>query len=182
MSAVLPVEVRSALRRRVAEKTLDAKRVPGILKRLAADRAYWTSIEVSREVLCDGGIFERRPSTARTRRHPRRVSETVGQLNGPADLHVRQRRHATDPRRRSVGDQDAIRRVLVRTDVGRRLASLELDAARDPNPSRSLFLARNSAHCRSPSERTLAPQADGQTAVFPLRPGQANNPLPCDSV
>jgi uncharacterized protein len=51
VSAVLPVEVRSALRRRVAEKTLDAKRVPGILKRLVADRAYWTSIEVSREVL-----------------------------------------------------------------------------------------------------------------------------------
>jgi uncharacterized protein len=51
VSAVLPVEVRSALRRRVAEKTLDAKRVPGILKRLAADRAYWTIIEVSREVL-----------------------------------------------------------------------------------------------------------------------------------
>ena len=36
VSAVLPVEVQSALRRRVAEKTLDAKRVPGILKRLAA--------------------------------------------------------------------------------------------------------------------------------------------------
>ena len=51
VSAVLPVEVRSALRRCVAEKTLDARRVPGILKRLAADRAYWTIIEVSREVL-----------------------------------------------------------------------------------------------------------------------------------
>lgn len=51
VSAVLPVEVRSALRRRVAEKTLDVRRVPGILKRLAADRAYWTIIEVSREVL-----------------------------------------------------------------------------------------------------------------------------------
>jgi predicted nucleic acid-binding protein len=51
VSAVLPVEVRSALRRRVAEKTLDAKRVPSVLKRLAADRAYWTIVEVSREVL-----------------------------------------------------------------------------------------------------------------------------------
>lgn len=51
VSAVLPVEVRSALRRRVAEKTLDAKRVPGILNRLVADRAYWTIIDVSREVL-----------------------------------------------------------------------------------------------------------------------------------
>src|SRR5262245_47287056 len=51
VSAVLPVEVRSALRRRVAEKTLDARRVPSILKRLAADRAYWTVIGVSTEVL-----------------------------------------------------------------------------------------------------------------------------------
>jgi hypothetical protein len=51
VSAVLPVEVRSALRRRVAERTLDAKRVPAILKRFAADRAFWTVIEVSGEVL-----------------------------------------------------------------------------------------------------------------------------------
>jgi len=51
VSAVLPVEVRSALRRRVAERTLDAKRVPTILKRFAADRAFWTVIEVSGEVL-----------------------------------------------------------------------------------------------------------------------------------
>lgn len=51
VSAILPVEVRSALRRRVAEKTLDGKRVPSVLKRLAADRAYWTVIEVSSEVL-----------------------------------------------------------------------------------------------------------------------------------
>src|SRR5688572_23001507 len=51
VSALLPLEVRSALRRRVAEKTLDAKRVPAILKRLSADRAYWTVIEVSSDVL-----------------------------------------------------------------------------------------------------------------------------------
>ncbi|HEX9875937.1 MAG TPA: type II toxin-antitoxin system VapC family toxin [Gammaproteobacteria bacterium] len=51
VSAVLPVEVRSALRRRVAEKTLDEKRVPAILKRLAADRPFWTVVEVSGEVL-----------------------------------------------------------------------------------------------------------------------------------
>jgi predicted nucleic acid-binding protein len=51
VSAVLPVEVRSALRRRAAEKTLNVTRVPSILKRLAADRAYWTVIEVSRDVL-----------------------------------------------------------------------------------------------------------------------------------
>jgi uncharacterized protein len=51
VSAVLPVEIRSALRRRVSEKTLDSKRVPTILTRLAADRAYWTIVEASREVL-----------------------------------------------------------------------------------------------------------------------------------
>ena len=51
VSAVLPAEVRSALRRRVTERTLDTARVPGIVRRLAADRAYWTIVEVSREVL-----------------------------------------------------------------------------------------------------------------------------------
>jgi predicted nucleic acid-binding protein len=51
ISAILPVEVHSALRRRVADKTLDAKRLPSILKRFAADRTYWTVIEVSSDVL-----------------------------------------------------------------------------------------------------------------------------------
>src|SRR5215831_15577814 len=51
ISAVLPVEVRSALRRRLAEQTLDARRVPSILRRFAADRPYWTVIEVSSDVL-----------------------------------------------------------------------------------------------------------------------------------
>ena len=50
-SAVLPVELRSALRRRVAEGTLEAARVPQILKRVSADRAYWTLVEVGAEVL-----------------------------------------------------------------------------------------------------------------------------------
>lgn len=50
-SAVLPVELRSALRRRVSEGTLDADRVPDILKRVAADRAYWTLVEVANDVL-----------------------------------------------------------------------------------------------------------------------------------
>jgi uncharacterized protein len=50
-SAILPVELRSALRRRVAERTLDSSRVSEILKRIAGDRAYWTVIEVGTEVL-----------------------------------------------------------------------------------------------------------------------------------
>jgi predicted nucleic acid-binding protein len=50
-SAILQVELRSALRRRVAERALDSPRVSEILKRVAADRAYWTVIEVGAEVL-----------------------------------------------------------------------------------------------------------------------------------
>jgi len=50
-SAVLPVELRSALRRRVAEGTIDGTRVPEILKRVATDRGYWTLIEVAGDVL-----------------------------------------------------------------------------------------------------------------------------------
>ncbi len=50
-SAILPVELRSALRRRVAERTLDSSRVSEILKRVAGDRAYWTAIEVGTQVL-----------------------------------------------------------------------------------------------------------------------------------
>jgi predicted nucleic acid-binding protein len=69
VSAVLPVEVRSALRRRVTEKTLDAKRAPSIVKRLAADRAYWTIIEVSREVLAT--------AEALTSAHPLRALDAI---------------------------------------------------------------------------------------------------------
>ena len=53
-SALLPVELRSALRRRVAERALDSPRVSEILKRIAADRAYWTVLAVGAEVL--GGV------------------------------------------------------------------------------------------------------------------------------
>ena len=50
-SAVLPVELRSALRRRVAEGTIDRERVPDILKRFGTDRAFWALVEVNRDVL-----------------------------------------------------------------------------------------------------------------------------------
>lgn len=39
------------MRRRLAEKTLEASRAAAILKRFAADRSYWTIVEVSRDVL-----------------------------------------------------------------------------------------------------------------------------------
>jgi len=50
-SAVLPVELRSGLRRRVAEGSLEAARLPAILKHVAADRPYWTLIELRTDVL-----------------------------------------------------------------------------------------------------------------------------------
>jgi predicted nucleic acid-binding protein len=57
VSGVLPVEVRSALRRRVAEKTLAAKGVARVVKRLAADRPFWIVIDVSREVLATAEVL-----------------------------------------------------------------------------------------------------------------------------
>ena len=68
-SAVLPVELRSALRRRVTEGTLEAERVPQILKRVAADRAYWTLVEVGTEVL---GAAERLVAV-----HPLRTLDAI---------------------------------------------------------------------------------------------------------
>jgi len=50
-SVVLPVEFRSALRRRTTDGSLDARRIPEILKRFAADREFWALIEVTSEVL-----------------------------------------------------------------------------------------------------------------------------------
>lgn len=50
-SAIVPVELRSALRRRVAEGTLDDERVPEILERVATDRGFWALIDVSTDVL-----------------------------------------------------------------------------------------------------------------------------------
>ena len=50
-SAVLPVELRSGLRRRAADGSLDAARLPMILERIAADRPYWTLVDVGTDVL-----------------------------------------------------------------------------------------------------------------------------------
>ena len=50
-SVVLPLEFRSALRRRATDGSLDARRIPEILRRFAADREFWASIEVTGEVL-----------------------------------------------------------------------------------------------------------------------------------
>lgn len=50
-SALLSVELRSALRRRVADGSLDTRRVPEIVKRFAGDREFWAVIEVTRDVL-----------------------------------------------------------------------------------------------------------------------------------
>lgn len=50
-SAILPIEVRSALRRRLSDGTLDAARVTAMLPRLASDRAYWTFVEIGTDLL-----------------------------------------------------------------------------------------------------------------------------------
>ena len=69
ISAVLPLEVRSAMRRRVAEQTLDAKRMPTILKRLVADRAFWTVVDVSHDVLATAETL--------TAAHPLRALDAI---------------------------------------------------------------------------------------------------------
>jgi len=50
-SALAPVEIRSAFRRRVHDGSLDASRLPAILQRLAVDRSHWTLVTVGAEVL-----------------------------------------------------------------------------------------------------------------------------------
>jgi predicted nucleic acid-binding protein len=50
-SAVLPVELRSGLRRRVVDGSIDATRLPAILQHVAVDRTYWTLVEVGIDVL-----------------------------------------------------------------------------------------------------------------------------------
>jgi len=50
-SALLSVELRSALRRRAADSSLEGGRVPEILKRFAVDREFWALVEITSEVL-----------------------------------------------------------------------------------------------------------------------------------
>jgi hypothetical protein len=56
-SAILPVEIRGALRRRASEGSLAAARMAEILRRVATDRAYWTLVEVGREVLAGAEVL-----------------------------------------------------------------------------------------------------------------------------
>ncbi|HUE88748.1 MAG TPA: type II toxin-antitoxin system VapC family toxin [Vicinamibacterales bacterium] len=50
-SALFRVELRSALRRRVSDGSLDEKAASKILQRFEADRAFWTFVEVTSDVL-----------------------------------------------------------------------------------------------------------------------------------
>jgi len=50
-SAILPVEIRGALRRRAAEKVIQSSRLPAALQQLAKDRAQWNLLTVSTEIL-----------------------------------------------------------------------------------------------------------------------------------
>jgi len=51
VSAILPVEIRGALRRRAEENTIESSRLPVALNQLAADRAQWNLLAVSTEIL-----------------------------------------------------------------------------------------------------------------------------------
>jgi hypothetical protein len=57
------------VRRRTAEGTLNASQVPTILKRFTVDRAFWTFIEVSREVLAGAETLTAASALAMTTRH-----------------------------------------------------------------------------------------------------------------
>jgi uncharacterized protein len=50
-SALVSVELHSALRRRITDGSLDARRRPEILKRFAVDREFWALIEITSAVL-----------------------------------------------------------------------------------------------------------------------------------
>jgi predicted nucleic acid-binding protein len=51
VSAILPVEIRGALRRRAEENAIERSRLPAALNQLAADRAQWSLLAVSTEIL-----------------------------------------------------------------------------------------------------------------------------------
>ena len=63
-SALTPVEIRSAFRRRVHEGSLDVTRLPTLLHRLAADRSRWTLVTVGPEVLAAAENARRKLSVA----------------------------------------------------------------------------------------------------------------------
>jgi len=50
-SAILPIEIRAALRRRAAEDAIESSRLPAALEHLTTDRAQWNLIAVSAAVL-----------------------------------------------------------------------------------------------------------------------------------
>lgn len=50
-SAILPIEIRGALRRRAVENAIEGARLPAALRQLAVDRAQWNLLAVSTEIL-----------------------------------------------------------------------------------------------------------------------------------
>jgi uncharacterized protein len=51
VSAILPVEIRGALRRRAEENAIESSRLRAVLNQLAADRDQWNLLAVSTEIL-----------------------------------------------------------------------------------------------------------------------------------
>lgn len=50
-SAVLTVEIRSALRRRASDGSIEPALLPTLFERVTSDRAYWTLVPVDADVL-----------------------------------------------------------------------------------------------------------------------------------
>lgn len=50
VSAILPVEIRGALRRRAEANAIESSRLPAALNQLAADRLQWNLLAVSAEI------------------------------------------------------------------------------------------------------------------------------------
>jgi predicted nucleic acid-binding protein len=50
-SAILPVEIRGALRRRAAENVIESSHLPSALQQFAKDRTQWNLLAVSTEIL-----------------------------------------------------------------------------------------------------------------------------------
>lgn len=111
VSAVLPIEIRSALRRRAAEGTLAERDLSAISKRLTIDRAFWTVIEVSREAL---GVAELLAAT-----HPLRALDAIHL--GSAQLFA-----ARVPRLSFLFVSADLRQTATATAIGLRTQAIEL--------------------------------------------------------
>ncbi|MBI3400388.1 MAG: type II toxin-antitoxin system VapC family toxin [Acidobacteria bacterium] len=96
-SVVLPVELCGAFRRRVAEGTLEAARLPGILSRVSADRQHWTLVEAGAEVLAAAEtLVSTRPLRTLDAIHVASAQLFAARMSMPALLFVSADRRQTE--------------------------------------------------------------------------------------